>query len=173
MYVLPPALRSALAKPMGPVLTTEAALAAVEGHLLVAVGDVVTRTFLERGLRPALMVVDGKTHRTRPVDDVGALAKDARLVRVANPPATITRALWDAVADALAPDAPARAAAATRGTLVHVDGEEDLAVLPALALAPEGARVAYGQPNEGVVVVTVNEASRARARELLKAMEAP
>ncbi|MHB8605670.1 MAG: DUF359 domain-containing protein, partial [Thermoplasmatota archaeon] len=63
---------------------------------------------------------------------------------------------------------------ATRGArrvVVEVVGEEDLAALPAILAAPAGAVVAYGQPNQGVVCVVVDDASRARARDLLSRME--
>jgi uncharacterized protein (UPF0218 family) len=39
-----------------------------------------------------------------------------------------------------------------------VDGEEDLAVLPCLLNSPKDAFILYGQPNEGVVLVKVDEA---------------
>ena len=38
-----------------------------------------------------------------------------------------------------------------------VKGEEDLAVLPCLLIAPEDAVILYGQPNEGLVFVNVSE----------------
>ena len=55
--------------------------------------------------------------------------------------------------------------------LVRVDGEEDLAALPAVLVAPDGAAVVYGQPGEGMVLVTVDEARRDRCRDLLAAMD--
>jgi hypothetical protein len=58
-----------------------------------------------------------------------------------------------------------------RSTLVRVDGEEDLAALPAIAAAPDGASVLYGQPGEGVVHVTVDDDVRDRVRSLLDRMD--
>jgi uncharacterized protein (UPF0218 family) len=53
---------------------------------------------------------------------------------------------------------------------VVVDGEEDLATLPALVAAPTGASIVYGQPGEGMVLVEVDLTSTDRARDLLSRM---
>jgi len=56
-------------------------------------------------------------------------------------------------------------------TVLVVDGEEDLAVLPAIVAAPAGASVVYGQPDEGMVHVVVTDETRAHVRELLERMD--
>jgi uncharacterized protein (UPF0218 family) len=58
-----------------------------------------------------------------------------------------------------------------RRLAVVVKGEEDLLVLPLLAEMPIGSVIAYGQPHEGLVVVTVSEERRDWAREFLNRME--
>jgi len=164
MYVLPEGLRSELQAPMGPVLTGELLLAAVRDvPRLATVGDVVTRTLLEAGVVPQVMVIDGKTKRTEAVSPLDAAdVRGAVEVRVVNEAARIRPELWDAVAAAFASRAR---------TLIRVDGEEDLATLPCIVHAPEGARVVYGQPGQGAVVVTVDQTTRARAHQLLARME--
>ncbi len=52
-----------------------------------------------------------------------------------------------------------------------MEGEEDLLVLPLLAEMPLGSVIAYGQPHEGLVVVTVSEERRDWARRFLNRME--
>ncbi|PSP55024.1 DUF359 domain-containing protein, partial [Halobacteriales archaeon QH_7_68_42] len=84
-----------------------------------------------------------------------------RVREVENPPATLTADLLAAVVDGLADGT----------TLVRVDGEEDLAALPAIAAAPDGASVLYGQPDEGVVHVTVGDEVRDRVVDLLGLMD--
>lgn len=164
MYSLPDALRAALARPFAPVLSTAEALRFVEGRIVYAVGDVVTQTFLDAGVVPHVMVVDGVTKRATQVASAltGLPPEDIVRIEVENPAARITRPLWDAVE---------RAAAAALPTLIHVIGEEDLAALPAMLFAPDGAVVCYGQPDEGVVAVIVDADVRERVRRFLDQME--
>jgi uncharacterized protein (UPF0218 family) len=158
---LPDDLRGAFREPLGPVFTDPAALLAADGAgtPLVAVGDVVTAHLIDAGRRPEVAVIDGRTER-RAVDDDVAASLPAPDLAVANPPATLSRELLEALVAALA-DAP---------TVVDVDGEEDLATLPALLATPLGGAVVYGQPGEGMVLVPVTDASRATARGLLSRM---
>jgi uncharacterized protein (UPF0218 family) len=54
---------------------------------------------------------------------------------------------------------------------VVVEGEEDLLVLPLMVVIPAGSVIIYGQPREGLVVVTVTEERRAWARGFMEKME--
>ena len=56
-----------------------------------------------------------------------------------------------------------------REAVIVVDGEEDLLTLPAIVESPDDAFVVYGQPSEGLVVVTE---TAARKREILEVMNA-
>ena len=51
-----------------------------------------------------------------------------------------------------------------------MDGEEDLATLPAIKLCKNGAKVIYGMPDKGMVVVDVNQQTKERANRLLERM---
>jgi uncharacterized protein (UPF0218 family) len=53
-------------------------------------------------------------------------------------------------------------------TVIIISGEDDLLVLPVILFAPEGAYVFYGQPNEGLVKVIVNEELKLKGQEYLK-----
>lgn len=157
---LPDDLRDDLKSPLGPVFTDVDELLALVDGPLVAVGDVVTATLVRAGRPPDLAVVDGRTERG-PVDDGVADLVPEPDVTVENPAATLAAELVEAVRDGLEAGGP---------TTVLVDGEEDLAVLPALLLAPTGATVVYGQPGEGMVVVGVYDGVRDRARAWLETM---
>ncbi|WP_251341660.1 GTP-dependent dephospho-CoA kinase family protein [Haloplanus halophilus] len=161
MLELPDDLRGAFKEPLGPVFTDPAALLAADGagRPLIAVGDVVTAHLVEAGRPPDVAVIDGKTERHAVADEV-ARSLPAPDVEVTNPPATLSEELLEALVAAL-DDGP---------TVVGVDGEEDLATLPALLAAPLGGAVVYGQPGEGMVLVPVTEESRATARDLLSRM---
>ena len=158
-------LRSELKDPFGPISTDATAVLDSAGEPLVTVGDIVTYHTLDAGAVPDAAFVDERTERAAVDDEVSEGIEDDRFDRVLtidNPPGTITAALLSALADALAAD---------ERTLVRVDGEEDLAALPAIAAAPTGASVLYGQPGEGVVHVTVDADSRQRVVDLLGRMD--
>jgi len=163
---LPAGLRGELKEPLGPIVTDAERLVAEAGEPLVAVGDVVTAHLAAAGVVPAVAVVDGLTEREDVTDEVaarvGRVGETAREVRVENPAATLTRELLVALRDALADPEP---------TILVVDGEEDLATLPAVAVAPVGASVVYGQPGEGMVHATVTDGRKAEMRDLLRRMD--
>ncbi|MDS0278852.1 GTP-dependent dephospho-CoA kinase family protein [Halomicroarcula sp. S1AR25-4] len=160
---LPDALRADLKEPMGRLYTDSAALLADAGDPLVAVGDIVTYHLLEAGRVPDVALVDERTKRSA-VDAAVSAAIEGfdRRVSVSNPAATLTRALLVAMRDALDGDGT---------TLVDVDGEEDLAALPAVLAIPDGGSVVYGQPDEGMVLVMPDDATRERVRSLLDRMD--
>jgi uncharacterized protein (UPF0218 family) len=162
---LQPDLRSELKEPMGRIYTDADELLADAGEPVVAVGDMVTYHLLEAGHTPAVALVDERTEREA-VDERVREALDAaafdREVRVENPAATLTADLLAALADAIE---------SGETTLLDVDGEEDLAALPAILAAPDGASVVYGQPGEGMVLVTVDSEAREAARAILEQMD--
>jgi len=159
---LPDDLRGAFKEPFGPVFTDAERLLADPGagSPLVAVGDVVTAHLCAADHPPDVALIDGHTEREA-IDESVARRLPAPDVEVSNPPATLSRALLDALFDALDSESP---------TVIGVDGEEDLAALPAIAATPHGGCVVYGQPGEGMVLVPITEDTQARARDLLSRM---
>ena len=83
--------------------------------------------------------------------------------KVQNPAGYVTKPLVQAIDKAIK-----QILKKPKTRIVQVDGEEDLAGLPAILLAPLGARVYYGQPGEGVVEVVVSEKKK---RELVEMIE--
>ncbi|MFB6121279.1 MAG: GTP-dependent dephospho-CoA kinase family protein [Halobacteriaceae archaeon] len=160
---LPAAVREDLREPLGPVLTDVGELLGGAGDPLIAVGDVVTYHLLDAGHRPAVALIDERTEREATTGAVAATLADLdRDVTVPNEPGTLSEELIDALADAVESPDP---------TVIEVDGEEDLAALPAVLLAPDGATVVYGQPGEGMVRVTVSPETKATVRDLLERFE--
>ncbi|WP_122088087.1 GTP-dependent dephospho-CoA kinase family protein [Halalkalicoccus subterraneus] len=161
---LPDSLRGAFKDPMGPVETdAETLLGSVSGPL-IAVGDVVSYHFERVGRTPDVAVVDGLTERDTVEPEIAdALeASSARRIEATNPAATLSVSMCRALREALESE---------DSVAIDVDGEEDLVVLPALVLAPEGASVVYGQPGEGMVHVDVDSGTKERARDLLERMD--
>ncbi len=174
MLTLPDSLRDAFKDPLGPVTTDAETLVAaaeetrrrfdVPNAPIVAVGDVVTYHLREAGRVPDVALVDGRTEREAVRSEIAETlaTADERRMFVENPAAELSESLLTALRDALAADEP---------TIIDVDGEEDLAALPAILAAPDGATVVYGQPGEGMVHVAVTPENRAEARELFAALE--
>jgi uncharacterized protein (UPF0218 family) len=88
----------------------------------------------------------------------------AETVAVENPSGTLTDELVTALQSALEREP-------STTTLLVVEGEEDLAALPAVLAVADGASVVYGQPDEGMVLVTADEPTRERVRSLLERMD--
>lgn len=160
---VPESLRAALREPLGPIEPDMEAVLGAAGRPLVTVGDVVTYRAEAAGATPDVGIVDGRTQRS-PVDPDLERAPSPGVERVAvvNPAGTLTAPLLGAIRTAIESEAPHR---------IVVDGEEDLATLPAVHVAPDGASLCYGQPDAGVVHVRVDTEARRRVRELLAEME--
>lgn len=160
---LPTEMRDDLKEPLGDIYTSTETLLAAAGEPVITVGDIVTYHLLEADRLPKVAFVDGKTKREK----VEAKVMDAiegfdNRVDVTNPRSTITDDLLEALSTAIAD---------TGTTVIVVDGEEDLASLPAILAAPEGGSVVYGQPDEGMVLVPVDADTRERARTLIGRMQ--
>lgn len=157
MATLPPSARDAFKEPLGPVFTDVADLLGDHDGTVVTVGDMVTFHLLCADRRPTVAVLDGRSEREAVAPDVAAtldgLVPDSV---VPNEPGTLSAELVGALASAVRGD----------GGVISVEGEEDLAVLPAVLAAPDGALVVYGQPGEGMVRIEVTPETRERAREL-------
>ena len=170
-WILPEEMRNELKEIMGDILTQEE-LAERLGpdDQIITVGDVVTLTLLEMGIIPGLSIVDHQTQRgsTQHGSD-GEEDLKARLskfqqpvINVKSPPGEITAQLWDAIEDGIED---------MRQLRIVVEGEEDLASLVCVLLAPDGTNVIYGIPFKGLMLLTVDAQIRERVSGILKKME--
>lgn len=161
-YLLPTSLRTDLAKPLGQLHNSVQKLVASKNNFfkLYVVGDASVANFLKLGIVPNLSIFDFKIQRKEVYAKVGDLGfgKGQKYQTVKNEPAEITRGLVIAIYKNLAGSF----------NLIKVDGEEDLAVLPLVLLAPLGAYVVYGQRNRGIVSIDVSEQKKS---EFLKILE--
>ena len=130
----------------------------IRESLVYSVGDVVTYKLLEHGIRPDVAVIDGHTMRS-PCDRSPIF--NARRFFAKNPPGTLSGELLEGLQEAVN-HMPA---------LVCVDGEEDLAVIPLVIMAPKGTVVLYGQPGEGVVLRVVDSGAKQKAGEMFRCFE--
>ncbi|MFH1774284.1 MAG: DUF359 domain-containing protein [Methanobacteriota archaeon] len=159
---LPEEFRGIFKKPFGEVYKGEGLKPAQEiksklrGEKVIIVGDMTLRNMLAVGVKPSLAVVDLKTKRSVEMPATGKDVFEAR-----NPPGMITQDLWDKIHKAIEKD----------GSVVLVEGEEDLAVLPCILEADWDAAVLYGQPDEGIVFVKVTEDKKTEASMILKLLK--
>ncbi len=154
MLTLPKEHRKLFREPFGELhRNLNEVLPKIAGSIVYTVGDVVTHNLQKIGINPAIAVVDGCTMRS-PCRRMPAIHGEC--IRVKNPAGTITDELVRALEHAI--EHPP--------VTVIVDGEEDLAVIPLVIAAPDGAIILYGQPRQGVVLRTVNPEAKDTARHL-------
>ncbi len=131
---------------------------------VIAIGDVTAYNLLKAGIVPDMCIVDDMTMRLPVAHEVrkGTAHKSFKDLVVKNPAGVITQELIDAIKNNMHSKNPVR---------IFVDGEEDLAVIPACEYAPVGSLVLYGQPKEGVVVVEVTAEKKRETLSLMEQME--
>ena len=162
---LPPDARADFKDPLGPIYTDATDLLDSAGSPLIAVGDVVTHHLTTAGAPPHVAVVDGISEREQVAQDVLEGRPDLdETAHVKSEPATVSAELLDALVDAIH-------AAPETTTLLEVDGEEDLATLPAVLAAPVDSTIVYGQPREGMVRVNVTSALKEQVERLCGLLE--
>ncbi|MBI3379853.1 pantetheine-phosphate adenylyltransferase [Candidatus Gottesmanbacteria bacterium] len=132
--------------------------------MIITVGDEVTKLCNEVGITINLVIIDYRVNRADKYTKLSELGFDDKKIdfEVQNPPGSISTELIDAIATAykeiIQSDKP---------KIIKVSGEEDLAGVPAILLAPLGSIVLYGQPGEGVVAVEVTEEKKEEMIELI------
>lgn len=158
---LPEAMRSMLQKPFGKVFTNMQSLykRIHTMHDVITVGDVVTKTVLSFNIHPHLAIVDYVVERKPTYQKIHELGfkKNEMIIQVENPSGTIMHNVCQQIA---------RAFSLKKHTIIKINGEEDLAVLPVILAAPLGANILYGQPGKGVVLIVVSERTKEKAYKI-------
>ena len=161
---LPKELRDELKNPLGEVVLEDHLEEALRNsEKIVTVGDLCSITLYDHGIVPDIAVVDYTTRR----GDIGELkAKILKIgqsvINVNNPGGMITKELWEAIETAYQSRLKVR---------IEVTGEEDLATLPAVWLAPEKTAVIYGLPGIGLIVVTDLNDAKTKVKNVLTKMK--
>ncbi|MBZ3935137.1 GTP-dependent dephospho-CoA kinase family protein [Methanimicrococcus blatticola] len=167
-FDLPVELRPRLKKPYGALYPGDhpSVVDQIKAHLdesfVIAVGDVTTYNLFKAGVRPRLCLIDQYTKRTAVSKAISAVTSRTDYVNiyVKNPAGMLSSEMVLAIKEALASD--------EKHICICVDGEEDLATLPVIALADVGSLVLYGQPDEGLVCVKVTEDKKEEMNGMLK-----
>lgn len=160
---LPEEHRNRLAAPFGATFEAAEIPARVAvGPAFAVVGDVTSSSTVKLGLKPRFIVVDFKTKRGPVAADDAVRTYGDEVEKAECPAGHMTASLYNAVL---------RASRSRGTTRIEVDGEEDLAVMPAIIHLEAGATVIYGLPNRGATLVKVDDESRRVAREFLESFE--
>jgi len=162
---LPDDLRDQLKNPLGNLVSDndsnkENIIKKISAEsVIITVGDRTTENMLQLGLKPQIQIIDGLEKRSEcavPADDTINTKLSCK-----NPPGEITEESIQVIQKAFSSEPPVR---------ITVDGEEDLLVIPVCIHAPENSVVMYGQPNEGLVIVTSTPEIRAKVQKMLDVM---
>lgn len=141
--------RLLLAKPQGPIVDQPNFISDphFQPHLIILVGDSTIEKFIANNWPFNIGVYDRRIQRHQAHDITLELKPD---LNVNNPAGSITPNLVESIRSLLR-------FGSVKPKYLLVDGEEDLAVIPAVMLAPLGSVVYYGQPKVGLVEICVSE----------------
>jgi len=167
MRVLPKNLRKILNEPIGQLIADENNLIELlkNEKYIISVGDQVTYTLLKHNIEPVFCIVDYKTRRGECPEEVKKQIKSFgnKVFIVKNPAGCISDDLWYIIKFAFEN-------LETGKTRIEVDGEEDLASLAAIYMAPSDVTIIYGLPNKGVLVIKPTSDIKEKVKEVLDKM---
>jgi uncharacterized protein (UPF0218 family) len=162
---LPENLREQLKIPLGLLLpnsqvTKENILKQISSNsFIITVGDATTEKMLSFGIIPTLQIIDSQEKRVK--RDPPSKENVTTNISCENPAGEISHESITVIKNAFKSEPPVR---------ITVNGEEDLLVIPVCVHAPENSIVMYGQPNEGLVLVQINDEIRNKTQLLLDSM---
>lgn len=162
--VLSETLRKLLQKPYGKLFTNGVLNEYRKNpEKIVTVGDATTKYFHSLGIRQQLSVIDflierKPTHQN--LKDLGFLGNE-HIVRVKNSQGKIEKQVWSVFQKTIE-------LLSEKETVIVVDGEDDLLVIPLILLLPIGFSLFYGQPKQGIVLVRITEQIKYETYRLLK-----
>ncbi|MBI5681150.1 MAG: GTP-dependent dephospho-CoA kinase family protein [Methanobacterium sp.] len=149
MLILKKESREVFKKPFGKLYSAldDIDKSYLEDHFIISIGDATTKNLLDVGIIPKIGIIDNKIERKTSNHNI---KYDAITLNADNPSGTITDSLQATIKEAL--DLTLKS-----NVLIVVNGEEDLAVIPCVLMAPKSSIILYGQPGEGIVVVKVDK----------------
>jgi len=164
VWLLNDELARKLKSPLGLLIRNDSnkiynVLSEIKGcSLLVSVGDATLDFLISINVVPDIQIIDMKEKRSP-----RSAVKPAHRIEyhVTNPRGCISEESVKVFNKALGSDKPVR---------ILVEGEDDLLALVAIIFSPEGSCILYGQPDEGLVIVKVDESIRNWCKEIFSSM---
>ncbi|MGZ7095254.1 MAG: GTP-dependent dephospho-CoA kinase family protein [Methanobacterium sp.] len=162
MLILKKKCRKIFKKPFGKIYPAidDIDKSIFKDQYLISIGDETTNNLLNADIIPKIGIIDNIVQRETSKHNIDY---NALTLKAVNPPGTITDELWATVKKAFS-------IGEKSDVLIVVDGEEDLAVIPCVLMAPDSSIILYGQPGEGIVLVETDKVKE-KAKELLNKFE--
>lgn len=157
---LPDGIRKKLKEPFGKIVNSYKTLG--QKPNIITVGDVSTLKFNSLKIPRKLSVVDFLTGRQKVYDSLYDLG-----FKFPNSGTTVEN-LPGQISNSLILEISKKLKSKTFDEVISVEGEEDLAAVCAILLAPIPSTVFYGQPKKGLVMVDVDIEAKNRLSRLLK-----
>lgn len=159
--VLPANLRLVLQRPFGEVL--DEVPRNMDASKIVVIGDITAQKFNKDKINQFLSIIDFLVQRKIKFNSLPQLGfgKSQKFILVKNPAGTINSELFEVLGKIFKENGNDR-------KVILIKGEEDLAALAVLLVAPLGHTIFYGQPNQGLVRVMVNEENKEKVYNLLE-----
>ncbi len=166
-YFLPQNQRRYFKNPLGQILKNRHDVVKLINELsldhsipkVITVGDVTTQVFVEQSFLPDIAIIDEHVQREKvPLLEI----ENVSTVEISNQAGYIMQNAWVEIINSLKSE--------DNKIIIKIIGEEDLLVLPVILEAPLDSKVLYGQPNEGLVVVSVTEEVKQSVCGLIRKM---
>lgn len=118
---------------------------------ILLVGDVCTESFFEHNIPFSLGIIDGLSRRELFQTQFADRMKLVKSVK------NVAGGISSELAATLQAELQSKNPSKENYRIIKIEGEEDLATVAAVLLAPLNTHVFYGQPNQGLVHVLVTE----------------
>lgn len=157
-YILKEEDREQFKKPIGKVIKNLKSIEKIlkNKSMVVAIGDIVVLNLFEKGITADVSIIDYRTRRhiisSEQKEVLLKLQNSNNTLTANNFPGTIERRAVGLINKSLT-----NFFETGKKQVILIEGEEDLLTIPAILLSPLESIVLYGQPNVGVVVVTITE----------------
>lgn len=163
-FYIPKEQRKEFVRPYGILFTSTSELLNYlkSYRMIISVGDYVTLLLQKNGVLPNIAIIDMKTKRTEGIHVNVNMFKN--VIKVKNEPGIIRYSVCMLLKEIIEKRKDIN-------TLLIVDGEEDVLVLPTSLYADFNSVILYGQPNAGTVVMEVNKYSKWRAYDLFSKLK--
>ncbi|MDQ6722784.1 MAG: GTP-dependent dephospho-CoA kinase family protein [Thermoproteota archaeon] len=127
-----------------------------KSNKIITVGDTTTEKFVEFGYVPDLSIIDNKEKRIMKCKIIEFEVD--KIITCENRPGEINMQVIDLIKKLTTMK--------FNKIQIIIEGEEDLVALPLFMYSPDKWTIFYGQPNEGLVVVEINNTIRKRAKSI-------